>query len=82
MTSEHIDERIAIVREQGLTAFMVTHSMRQALDHGDRTVMLHEGRVMLDVAGSARKSMDVPDLLDLFSRRAGEDVTDDGLLLA
>src|SRR3546814_11054829 len=44
----------AIVQTQGLTTLMVTHSMRQALDHGHRTVLLHEGRVAFDVAGDAR----------------------------
>ena len=46
---------------------MVTHSMRQALDFGDRTVMLHEGRIVLDVLGEQRRNLDVPDLLALFA---------------
>lgn len=70
-----------IVRENGLTALMVTHSMRQALDHGDRTVMLHQGRVVLDVAGEERARLDVPDLLHLFERTRGEQLDDDALLL-
>ena len=63
------------------TAMMVTHSMRQALDHGSRTVMLHQGRVVLDVGGEKRAGMDVPDLLDLFERTRGEQISDDSLLL-
>jgi putative ABC transport system ATP-binding protein len=70
-----------IVAEQKLTTLMVTHSMRQALDHGDRTVMLHEGRVVFDVAGGARKGLDVPDLLGLFARQRGQVLSDDSLLL-
>lgn len=70
-----------IVAEQKLTALMVTHSMRQALDHGERTIMLHQGRVVLDVAGSERTNMDVPDLLAMFERTRGEAVSDDALLL-
>ena len=62
-------------------AMMVTHSMRQALDHGSRTVMLHQGRVVLDVGGEKRAGMDVPDLLDLFERTRGEQISDDSLLL-
>jgi putative ABC transport system ATP-binding protein len=70
-----------VVAEHGLTALMVTHSMRQALDLGDRTVMLHEGRVALDVSGAERAGMDVPGLLALFARnRGGEQIADDGLL--
>lgn len=70
-----------IVEENKLTAMMVTHSMRQALDHGSRTVMLHQGKVVLDVSGERRAGMDVPDLLNLFEQTRGERVEDDALLL-
>lgn len=70
-----------IVREQKLTTLMVTHSMRQALDYGDRTVMLHQGQVAFDVSGEQRKKMDVPDLLQLFQQNRHEQLSDDGLLL-
>ncbi len=71
-----------IVRDNRLTTLMVTHSMRQALDYGDRTLMLHEGRIVLDVAGEERAGLDVPHLLDLFARqRGGVEVTDDALLI-
>ena len=70
-----------IVEEQKLTALMVTHSMRHALDHGSRTVMLHEGQVAFDVADDQRKGLDVPDLLKLFSKVRGEQLDDDSLLL-
>lgn len=70
-----------IVEEGALTTMMVTHSMRQALTYGTRTVMLHEGRVVLDVSGQERAGMDVPDLLRLFERTRGEAIADDALLL-
>ncbi|MDO5086451.1 MAG: ABC transporter ATP-binding protein [Comamonadaceae bacterium] len=70
-----------IIQGQRLTALMVTHSMRQALDHGTRTIMLHQGQVVLDVSGPERAAMDVPDLLAMFSRVRGEAVDDDKLLL-
>ena len=70
-----------IVTEGQLTALRVTHSMRQALDHGTRTVMLHQGQVVLDVSGDERARMDVPDLLAMFERTRGEKVSDDALLL-
>ena len=60
---------------------MVTHSMRQALTYGSRTVMLHEGRVVLDVSGVERAGMDVSDLLRMFERTRGEVIADDALLL-
>ena len=71
-----------IVAETGLTTMMVTHSMRQALDHGQRTVMLHQGQVVLDVSGAERAGMEVKDLLGAFERRRGEEIDDDQLLLA
>ncbi|MCK3654700.1 ABC transporter ATP-binding protein [Pasteurellaceae bacterium Macca] len=71
-----------IVREQKLTTLMVTHSMRQALDYGDRTVMLHQGQVAFDVSGETRRNMDVPDLLRLFEQNRQEQLSDDGLLFS
>ncbi len=70
-----------IVAEQKLTTLMVTHSMRQALDVGDRTVMLHEGRVVLDVIGEQRRGMKVEDLLRMFEKVRGQELDDDKLLL-
>ena len=70
-----------LVAERGLTTMMVTHSMRQALDIGNRTVMLHEGRVVLDVAGNERKGLKVEDLLHMFEKVRGEEIDDDALLL-
>ena len=70
-----------LVAERRLTALMVTHSLRQALDVGERTVMLHQGRVAFDIAGPERTRLDVPDLLRLFEDRAGETLADDVLLL-
>ena len=70
-----------IVAEHKLTTMMVTHSMRQALDYGERTLMLHQGQVVLDVAGDERAGMDVPDLLRMFESTRGEQIDDDVLLL-
>ena len=70
-----------IVTEAKLTTMMVTHSMRQALDVGDRTIMLHQGQVVLDVSGEERKRLDVPDLLKMFEKVRGEKLADDALLL-
>jgi putative ABC transport system ATP-binding protein len=71
-----------LVDEGQLTTMMVTHSMRQALDHGSRTVMLHQGQVVLDVSGEQRAKMDVADLLHAFERTRGEEIDDDKLLLS
>ncbi|MFC4258873.1 ABC transporter ATP-binding protein [Marinobacter lacisalsi] len=70
-----------IISEQKLTALMVTHSMKQALEVGDRTVMLHQGQVVFDIAGKEREGLEVKDLLDLFEQQRGLEVEDDSLLL-
>ena len=71
-----------IVNKDQLTTLMVTHSMRQALDHGTRTIMLHQGQIVLDVSGEERARLDVADLLQMFERVRGEVVADDKLLLS
>ncbi|HRF62125.1 MAG TPA: ABC transporter ATP-binding protein [Candidatus Competibacter sp.] len=76
-----LDLTRALVAERRLTTLMVTHNLRQALDIGDRTVMLHQGRVVFDISGTERTQLDVPDLLRLFSESQGGAVTDDELLL-
>ena len=71
-----------VIEEQKLTALMVTHSMRHALTLGDRTLMLHEGRIVLDVIGEERKRMTVADLIARFRAQHGEELDSDSLLLA
>lgn len=71
-----------IVEENNLTALMVTHSMQQAIELGNRTLMLHEGRVVFDVKGKAREGFTVADLLDLFHKASGLELDDDSLLLS
>ncbi|MCX8618922.1 ABC transporter ATP-binding protein [Gilliamella sp. B2923] len=70
-----------IVGQNQLTTMMVTHSMKQALEYGNRTVMLHQGQVVLDVSGEKRSKLTVTDLLEMFEKTRGEKVTDDALLL-
>lgn len=70
-----------IVSERKLTTMMVTHSMRQALDHGHRTIMLHGGEIVLDVTGDSRKNLKVEDLIAMFRRMRGQTLDDDALLI-
>lgn len=70
-----------IVQDNKLTTMMVTHSMQQALDHGDRTIMLHQGKIVLDVLGDERRDLGVNGLLAMFERTRGEKICDDSLLL-
>ena len=71
-----------VVAEYSLTTLMVTHNLEHALRIGDRTIMMHEGRIVLDLSGPERARMTVPDLLREFTRVRGESLTDDRLLLA
>ncbi len=70
-----------VVNASAITSIMVTHSMRQALEHGSRTVMLHQGRIVLDISGAERAGVTIEDLMQLFRRREGVDLADDQLLL-
>lgn len=70
-----------IVSERKLTTMMVTHSMRQALDHGHRTIMLHGGEIVLDVSGNSRRNLKVEDLITMFRRMRGQTLDDDALLI-
>ncbi len=56
-----------IVAETGLTTMMVTHNMKDALAHGNRLIMMDEGRIKLDVSGDEKKRLKASDLLDVFS---------------
>lgn len=76
----HLTEHI--VGDNGLTTLMVTHNLEHALRIGHRTIMMHEGRIVLDLTGVERESMTVPDLLAEFTRVRGEELVDDRMLLA
>ena len=56
-----------VVREHALTTLMVTHSMEQALEQGDRTIMMHRGEILADLSGSEREGLDAGDLLRRFA---------------
>jgi len=60
---------------------MVTHNMEQALEVGNRTLMMHEGRIILDLQGEARRRMGVEELVASFARLRGERLVEDRLLL-
>jgi putative ABC transport system ATP-binding protein len=70
-----------LVAELQLTTLMVTHNMRQALQLGNRLIMLHGGRIILDVAGDEKSRMTVEDLLERFYVVRGESFDSDRMLL-
>ena len=71
-----------IIHSQDLTALMITHNMRHAIAYGNRLVMLHQGRVILDVKGQDKMNLSVEDLLQQFYRVQGEELANDSMLLA
>ena len=71
-----------IVSEQNITCLMVTHNMHQALELGNRTLMMADGHIVLDVAGSERAGMGVDDLIARFKAGAGHELDNDRILLS
>lgn len=71
-----------IVRRSNLTTLMITHNMKDAIAHGNRLVMLYEGRVVIDVSGEDKKKLTVEKLLGMFSQVSGSDETNDKMLLS
>ena len=71
-----------IVKENHLTTLMITHNMRDAIQYGNRLVMLHEGRVILDIVGEEKKRLTVPDLLEMFSLASGSEFANDRAILS
>ena len=75
-----ITERI--VTEEKITTLMITHNMRDAIKYGNRLIMMHEGRVIVDVSGEEKKNLTVEYLLELFTRAAGSEFSNDRAILA
>ena len=71
-----------IVEGNHLTTMMVTHNMKDAIAHGNRLIMMYDGRIVIDVSGEEKKKLTVPQLLELFSKVSGSDEADDKLLLS
>ena len=76
-----LDTTEKIVQRDRLTTLMITHNMRDAIAHGNRLIMMYEGRVAVDVSGEEKKNLTVEQLLSLFSKASGSDEADDKLLL-
>ena len=72
----------SIVAEKKITCLMVTHNMHQALELGNRTLMMDAGRIVFDVKGAARSKMTVDDLLEKFRENAGKNLDNDRILLS
>ncbi|MBU1247451.1 MAG: ATP-binding cassette domain-containing protein [Proteobacteria bacterium] len=70
-----------MVTGRKLTTLMVTHNMAQAIRHGDRLIMFHQGRIILDLSGEEKSRLRVDDLVKRFYEASGDDCTPDRALL-
>lgn len=71
-----------LIHEHGLTTMMVTHNMRDAIQHGDRLIMMYDGQIILDLQGAEKQSLTVEDLLKKFEVASGETFANDRALLS
>jgi len=70
-----------IVQKNKLTTLMITHNMKDAIAHGNRLIMMHEGRIIVDVSGEEKKNLTVEQLLNLFTQASGDGVVTDRMVL-
>jgi putative tryptophan/tyrosine transport system ATP-binding protein len=70
-----------IVNRHKLTTLMITHNMRDALRFGNRLIMLHGGRLIIDVGNEDKKNLTIPDLLKMFEKASGDALANDRMLL-
>lgn len=71
-----------IIQEHQLTAMMVTHNMKDAIAHGNRLIMMHEGKIIYDVSGEEKKKLHVSDLLAKFEEVSGGEFANDRMMLS
>lgn len=76
-----LDATDRIVSRDRLTTIMITHNMKDAIAHGNRLIMMHEGRIILNICGEEKKNLTVDDLLRQFERVSGEQFASDKALL-
>ena len=71
-----------IVAENNLTTLMVTHNMKDAIEHGNRLIMMYDGKIVVDISGEDKKKLTVEQLLGLFAQASGSEFTNDRAILA
>lgn len=70
-----------IVNKENLTTLMITHNMKDAINYGNRLIMLMDGKIILDIKGEEKKKLTVKDLLNKFEEASGEEFTSDKAIL-
>ena len=71
-----------IVNKNNLTTLMITHNMRDAIQYGNRLIMMYDGHIVVDVSGEEKKKLTVEQLLNLFSQASGSDEVSDKMVLS
>lgn len=71
-----------LVHENHLTTLMITHNMHDAIAHGNRLIMMHEGRIVVDVSGGEKQKLTIAQLLGLFEQASGSAFTSDKVMLS
>ena len=71
-----------IVNRDHLTTMMITHNMQDAINHGNRLIMMMEGKIILDIEGEEKKKLTVRNLLDQFEKASGQEFSNDSALLS
>lgn len=70
-----------IVNRDHLTTLMITHNMHDAITHGNRLIMMMDGKIILDIEGEEKKKLTVRNLLDQFEKASGKEFSNDSALL-
>lgn len=71
-----------IINENHLTTIMITHNMKDAIKHGNRLVMFHEGKIIIEISGEDKKNLTVEDLLEMFNKASGTEFANDRAILS
>lgn len=78
MVTELTDQ---LIQEKKIPTLMVTHNMQHAIDQGNRLIMLHDGKIVVDIRGEQKQNLSVMELVDLFQTKSGSELADDSLIL-
>ena len=71
-----------IINENHLTTIMITHNMKDAIKHGNKLVMFHEGKIIIEISGEDKKKLTVEDLLEMFNKASGTEFANDRAILS
>ena len=71
-----------LVTENNLTTLMITHNMHDAIKYGNRLIMMHEGKVIVDISGEDKKKLTIKELLGLFEKASGSEFSNDKVMLS